>query len=300
MATQAITADAVYSSFPAKFDNLLIRDVTDVRPSVNLQKIVAMAGGSVDPGLIAEVSREPAVDLSALDIGLILASVPIETGMVIGTAAKIQYQARSDGGTLDSGSNHITLSTAKGFLHIDSMEARQDDQAGAKLAMKFWALVTGSNAPLIVNISQALTSTPLVSALYKLGPVTFEGSILGGVQSVSVKTGMEYKPFRAGGQYAAGEGFVRKRAPTIEIETTNIAIVNSIGFGIIGITAGTTVGFAKMGVPLVTAAHVLCGLSAGSYEITDAGVSGEGDAMAKITITGAGALLTALASQALA
>ena len=158
---------------------------------------------------------------------------------------------------------------------------------------------TSTNPPLIVNISQNLTGSPNVSALFKLGPVTFEGSALGGVQSVSIKSGLEYKPFRAGGSAYAGDGYIRKKAPTIEIETTNLKVVSAIGMGITGMSSGISVGLAKMGYALTDAEHVLCGQSAGSFEITDAGVSGEGDAMAKITATGAGAL-TALTGQALA
>lgn len=299
MATPAITADSVFSVYPAVFDSLTIVDVVDVRPSSNVQKIVAMAGGAVDQQLIAEVLREPAVELSALDLETVLAAVNIMTGLAIGTSAKIQYQLRADGGTFSGAGNHVSLTTAKGFLHVTSIDAKQDDQAGAKIGLKFYALKTSTNAPLIINISQNLSGTPDVTSLYKLGPVTFEGSVLGGVQSVSVKTGIEYKPFRAGGAVYAGDGYIRKRAPTIEIETTNVAIVNSIGFGLSAISAGISVGLAKYGLALSAEEHVLLGLAAGSYEITDAGVSGEGDAMAKITVTGTG-LLTAAVDEALA
>lgn len=299
MTTPLQTADAVYSSYPAIFDALTIADVVDVRPSANVQKIVAYAGGLVTPDLIAEVNREPVVDLTAQDMETILDAVDIMNGLACSSAVKIQYQLRADGGTFSGAGNHMSLSTAKGFLHVVSIDARQDDQNAARIALKFWALKTSSNPPLIVNISQNLTDSPNVSALFKLGPVTFEGSALGGVQSVSIKTGLEYKPFRAGGSAYAGDGYIRKKAPTIEIETTNLKVVSAIGMGITGMSSGISVGLAKMGYALTDAEHVLCGLAAGSYEITDAGVSGEGDAMAKITATGAGAL-TALTGQALA
>lgn len=300
MATPANTADSVFSSFPAVFDSLTIPDVIDVRPSTNLQKIIAYAGGSVDPALIAEAYREPSVDLSALNLGLILTSVSPNTGLKISSASKIQYQLRDDGGTFAGAGTHVNMTTAKGFLHADSIEAKQDDQAGAKLALKYWPLAVGSNPPLVVNKDVSVSGTPGVAALYRLGPVGYEGAVLGGVQSVSVKFGMEYKPFRAGGQVGAFEGFIRKRAPTIEIETTNMAIVAQIGMGIIAIASGLTVGFQFIGSALTAADHVLIGIPAGSYEITDAGVSGEGDAMAKITVTAAGGLLTCNPAAALA
>jgi hypothetical protein len=299
MATPALTENSVFGSCPAFFDSLTIADTTDVRPSSNVQKIVATPGGSVDPSLIAEVMREPAVDVSALNIRNVLAGVSITDGLKIATLAKMQYQLRDDGGTFQGAGTHVTLTTAKGFLAVDSINAKQDDQDGAKIAMKFWALATGSNPPLIVNIGQNIAGTPLVDALFKLGPVTFEGAALGGVQSVMIKPGIEYKPFRAGGQVYATEGFIRKRRPTIEIETTNVAILNSIGMGLVAISSGTTIGLLSMGHDLADAVHVLIGMSAGTYEITDAGVSGEGDAMAKITITGAGAVMTAATEQAL-
>lgn len=296
MSTPAITSDAVYSSFPAKFDSLLIRDVISVNPSANVKKIVAMAGGSVDPGLIAEQYREPTVDLTALDLGTILAACSPVNGLAIGTSSLIQYQLRSDGGTFDVYSNHVSLSTAKGFLHPDTISAKQDEDKGAQISLKYWPLCTSTNPPLIVNISQALTSTPNIAALYRLGPVSFEGSVVGGVQSASVKCGIEYKPFRAGGQVGAFAGFIRKRAPTFEFETTNQRILSSIGFGITAISTGCTIGFQLIGTALASSAHVLFTASAGSYEVTDAGVSAEDDAMARVTVTLTGTLSVSTSS----
>lgn len=290
MTTPTITADAVYSSFPAKFDSLLIRDVVAVNPSANVKKIIAQAGGSVDPGLIAEAYREPVVDITALDLGTILSACSPVTGLAVGTSAKIQYQLRSDGGTFDATSNHVTLSTAKGFLHPESISAKQDEDKGAEIQLKFWPLCTSTNPPLIVNISQALTSTPNISALYRLGPISFEGSVLGGVQSASAKFGMEYKPFRAGGQVGAFNGYIRKRAPVLEFETTNQAILSQIGFGITGISTGLTMGFQLIGTALTSLAHVKLTVATGSYEVTDAGVSAEGDAMAKVTVSATGTI----------
>jgi hypothetical protein len=296
MATPAFTTDSVYSSYPAKFDSLLIRDVVSVNPSANVKKIVAMAGGSVDPGLIAEQYREPVVDLTALDLGTILAACSATAGLAVSTSAKIQYQLRSDGGTFDGSSNHVTLSTAKGFLHPESISAKQDEEKGAEIQLKFWPLCTSTNPPLIVNISQALTSTPNINALYRLGPVSFEGSVVGGVQSASCKFGIDYKPFRAGGQIGAFEGFIRKRAPVLEFETTNQAILAQIGFGITGLSTGFTMGFQLIGTALASSAHVKITVATGSYEVTDAGVSGEGDAMAKVTVTATGTLSVSTSS----
>lgn len=296
MTTPVITADSVFSSFPAKFDSLLIRNVLNVNPSANVKKIIAHAGGSVDPGLIAEQYREPTVDITACDLGTILAACSPVSGLAIGTSALIQYQLRSDGGTFDGSSNHVTLSTAKGFLHPDTISAKQDEDKGAEISLKFWPLCTSTNPPLIVNVSQALTSTPNVASLYRLGPVSFEGDVLGGVQSASVKCGIDYKPIRAGGQVGAFNGYIRKRSPTFEFETTHQRILSSIGFGISAISTGCTIGFQLIGTALASSAHVLFTASAGSYEVTDAGVSAEGDAMAKVTVTVTGTLSVSTAA----
>lgn len=290
MASPAITANAVFSAFPAIFDSLTIPDIVSVTPSAGVKKIIARAGGSVDPNLIAEAVRESMVDLTALDLGAILTAVSGVNGLPVSSAAKIQYQQRSDGGTFTGTGTHITLSTAKGFLWVESISAKQDDDQGAQIGLKFAPLVTGSNPPLIVNASQNLTGTPGVAALYRLGPVTFETSVLGGIQSATCNFGMDYKPFRAGGQVGAGVGFIRARNPTFEFETTNVAILSQIGMGIIGITDGCSLGFQLIGTALTDAAHVLLTIATGSYEVTDAGVSGEGDAMAKVTVTATGTI----------
>lgn len=293
MTTPLITADAVYSGFSAVFDSLTINDIVSVTPAANVKKIIAQGGGMVDMSLIAEQYREPTVKLAALNIGAIMTAVSATLGLAVASSAKIQYQLRADGGTFDAAANHISLSTAKGFLLPVSIRMEQDSEQGAQIELEFWPLVTSTNPPLIVNISQALTGTPAVAALFRLGPVGFEGSVLGGVKSVAVNFGLEYKPFRAGGQTGAAVGFIRKRNPTIEIETTNQRILSSIGFGISGISTGLTIGCAQIGYALTGLNHTKITMATGSYEITDAGYSGEGDAMAKITATATGTLTVA-------
>ena len=65
------------------------------------------------------------------------------------------------------------------------------------------------------------------------------------------------------------------------------------GFGITGISTGLTVGCAQIGYALSGSNHTKITMATGSYEVTDAGYSGDGDAMAKITATATGTLTVA-------
>src|SRR3990167_6805010 len=287
----AITDFERFSIYPAIFDALTIPDVVNVTPSAAIQKMVVTPGGALDPGLIALVSLDPVATLSAVGLGAVLTGVSPTVGLAVSTLAKIQLQARADGGAFQSGSNHVTMSSTKGMLIPESIQAQQDDQNPALIQLKYYGLKSGSNPPMQINVAQALSGSPAVAAAYKLGPVVIDGVILGGVQRSQLNFGLTYQTKRANGDTAPSVGSITKRAATGEITAGNFSLANAGGFGLTACVVGITAFFLRSDQLPASSTHLAVTSPAGStYELAEVPGQGDQDAETRLMITAAGPL----------
>lgn len=286
----SVNSIELYSAYPAIFDAHTIPDVISVTPSAAVQKMVATPSGSLNPALIAEVSRDPTAMLSALSIGSILSWLSANNGLAV-AAATFQYQARADGGAFQGAGNHVTVTSPKGFLAPESIRAQQDEQQPTALAMKYWGLTDGVNEPMIVNTAQNLTGSPGVANIYKLGPVVIDGETLEWVQSSQVNFGIDYFTKRGSGYRAPGVGSIRSRKPTAEIGGDNLAIAAITNMGLALVETALTFYFLDANAAPDDAAHISITFGPGTtYESTEVQAQGDGDAETRLAITGVGTL----------
>lgn len=286
----ALTGIERFSTFPAVFDAVTLTDVVNVTPSAEIKKIVATAGGALDPGKIAAIGLDPTVALSILDLSKLASISPI-LGLACSSSVKIQFQQRSDGGAFQSGSNHVTMTSIKGMLLPESIQAQQDDQSAALLQLKYYGLKSGSTPSMAINLSQALTGTPAVAKIYKLGPVVIDGTILGGVQRSQVNFGLQYTTKKANGDTEPTVGSIVKRAATAEISAANLSLANAADFGLIVCSSGITIYFLDANELPASSAHLAITFGAGStYELADVPAQGEQDAETRLMITAKGSL----------
>lgn len=285
----AVTDFERYSIYPAVFDALTIPDVVNVTPSTAIQKMIVTPGGALDPGKIALVSLDPVATLSAVGLGVVLTAVSPTAGLAISSLAKIQFQARADGGAFQSGSSHVTISSVKGMLIPESIQAQQDDQNPALIQLKYYGLKSGSNPPMQINLAQPLGGSPAVAAVYKLGPVVIDGVILGGVQRSQVNFGLMYQTKRANGDTAPSIGSIMKRAATGEITADNLSLAYAAGFGLIVCASGITLYFLRSDALPTDNVHLAVTFPAAStYELAEVPGQGDQDAETRLMITAAG------------
>lgn len=294
----ALNSHLRFGSYPAIFDALTVNHIRNVQPSLNMTRSIIYPGGSVDPAIIAEAFEDPSVRISTGDLGVVLAAVSLLNGLAIETTGEIQYQQRADGSTFQGNGFHLTLNSTRGFLVVERISASQDAPTGAELSLMYWALREGSNAPFVVNASQNLTGSPGAAALYKIGPVVFEGTTLRGVQSVSLDTGIKYETKRDSGEVAADVGSIVQRAPRMEISGTNAELAASVGFGAATATsAGIVIYFRKVDSAADSGEHIAISLGEGSqYALEEIPCDNEKDADVKLVVTGAGTFTVDLAA----
>jgi len=283
----AVTEHLRFTTYPAKFDNTVIPDVVSVSPSAAVQKMVLTPGGSISPALVAEVSQDPSAGLTVLDLKSMLALCGFQSALYVSTAGLIQFQQRALGGIFQGNGYHVRMTSPAGLLYMESSRAQQDEQSAAAVAMKYQALGTTSTRPFTVATGQNLLGTPSIARAYKMGPVVFEGSQLGGVQSSQVSSGLGCQTKRGDGRTWAITGSLTKAGPTAEIGLDNLELAGTVGFGTMAISAGTSIYFKQVGYADNASAHIKFTFNEGMYEISEMPASGEGDASAKLMITGA-------------
>lgn len=243
----SISETQLFSPYPSVFGSLVIPDTIDTDVAAGVQQMAEKAAGTIDIQMRALSVLEQMVTINCLNLGH-LATVSPTNGLPISATSKIQYRRREHGGSSPfASSNHITLVSAKGALLPESVKAGQDDNNAARLALRFYALwdgstVDGSGNPLPLQvIAQALANSPAIAAMYKLGPTTIAGTVLGANQSATVNFGLGYKPTRGNGETVAREGAIYTRVPEIMVEPKNLDVVKDLtGVGMVQLNGTVT------------------------------------------------------------
>lgn len=290
----ALGAMQNYVIYPAVFDALTINHMLSVGFSSNVQKLIARAGGSVDPAAVIEVARENEIRMRTGDIATVLSAVSAVNGLLVTSTGEIQFQQRADGGTYKTTSEHVTLNSTKGLLLPQSISASQDAQDAAGLEISYVPYRVGVNAPIIVNVNQSLVGAPAISTVYKLGPIVFENTRLSDIQDMSTNFGLTHKHWRGSGDVAAATGSIELRDPTMEFSGRNLELAKSIGGGAIQITNGITQYYRRAGYADNTSNHIAISLSGGTYEVTDLDGQGEQSVNQRVMVTGAGQISVSL------
>lgn len=294
---EAYPVKLVYAGPTTVYANQL--DSVEVNPGIEL--IESFAAGAVDPQLIATAFAENKVSITSRDVSTLLGAISISAGLAL-TSSVVQWNKRADGGTFAGSGSHITLSSTGGFIYPTEISVKQDDKEGASIKLDLCPTWDGTNLPLVVNTSQSLVGSPAANAVHALGPVIFEGAQLGGVQSLSVKTGIEVAFKRQDGELYSRIVCIVKRKPMIEVELVNLGISSTLTLGkTYAVSTGTicylqkvTAGGARVAVG--TQEHVSFTTAAGAYRLDSMNGSKGDHANLKLTILPTGTLACSAAA----
>ena len=198
-------------------------------PGINL--VVASGDGQVDPTYVAVMSQRPTMSFGSSALATILGACGI-SGAVIdadGTYPGLVawYQKMAEGGIRASGSAHLKMTAKEGLLIPTSVTAQQDGTA--MVSVQAGLTYDGTNAPIVVADSQALSGSPAVGEMFTVGPVSINGATLEGIQSISFDPGLSLV-------FGAGDGdvwptyvSVQARRPRISVVTTDVSALATLG-----------------------------------------------------------------------
>ncbi len=272
---------------------VLLDQVQNFECSPAIAKTVQASDGAVDPTYVAVMSQSPRITFGSTALATILGSCGI-SGAVIdadGTYPGLVcwFQKMAEGGVRASGSNHLKLTAKEGILVPRSISAGMDGPA----TMTLEAVLTydGTNDPIVIADSQALSGSPAVGELFTVGPVSINGTTLEGIQSIEIDFGIQVTVQGGDGQVWPTYCAIMSRGPSIRVRTTDVSSLST--FGLTGTAQGATdsvvylrkVDEGGTRVADGTAQHLSFTVDEGHISVEGANVSQDGAAMADVTIT---------------
>lgn len=222
-----------YSVFPCRFGDIVLRDLGSIGFRSASKKSIVIPGGDLSPRAVVNVSSDPIIDMQTKDLAALFAggsNVSISQGYAVNTLTSatsptlLQFQKRADGASfVSSGSSaHQVATNPKGFLHVTELSAQQDDEEGAQASLDYVVMSgDGLTQPLTFSTTSLLSSA-LFGGIWYLGPVrvgNIGGSLssLLGVQSVSIRPGIDFRAPRADGDVFPINGSIHAIVPEIRI-----------------------------------------------------------------------------------
>jgi len=229
-----------FSVYPCRFGDILLRDLTSVSFRTASKKSIVIPGGDLSPRAIVNCCSDPVIDLSTKDLDSLFAggaAVSMTYGYPVNTfnppetaPTLLQFQRRVDGAAFAAGgaNSHVVASGGKGFLYVTEITAQQDDEEGVKVALSYIVMSDdGLNPPFVFSTGSILTSTPNFDGIWYLGPVrigVIGGSLttMTGIQSVTIRSGIDFRAPRADGDIYPINGSINAINPEIRITSLDM------------------------------------------------------------------------------
>ena len=150
-----------FSGFPSTFsryngasvDTFHLQQLERADVKSNVQKSDVVPAGAVDRLHSSVGSAKPEVQSETRDLLTALTNISLTDGFCVNSdsgalGATHRFQERDACSTFATGATHETFVSTDGFLKIDSIQASQDDEKGAKASLMFQALWNGLVDPI--------------------------------------------------------------------------------------------------------------------------------------------------------
>jgi len=273
--------------------SVLFDQIQSFAISTGIQRIAQSGDGQVNPTYVAVMSQRPVIRFGTSAIATALAACGI-SGTVIDAdvtypGIEAWFQKLEEGGVRASGSSHLKMTGAQGILVPRSLSASQDGVA----MVDFEAILTydGTLDPVVIADNQALEGSPAVGELFTVGPVSINGATIEGIQGITVDFGISVISRAGDGQVWPTYAAIMSRAPSIQIQTTDV--VSLATFGLSGTAQGASdsvVYFRKLSeggtrVADGTAEHVSITVDDGIITVDNLEGSQDGVSGSTVTIT---------------
>jgi hypothetical protein len=230
----------VHTLYAVNFDvaggedsDFLLDQVSDFSVDSGTEMLIQAADGGVDPTFTAVMSQQPRIRYSTTAISTLFAANRCTargfnfSGDADEAGMECWLQKLAEGGTRAAGSNHIKMTVIEGMLLPRTISASQTDPASCDLeAICTW---DGTNDPVVIATSQALSGSPTVEEIYVAGPVSLNGSTYDGTQDITIDFGLTEIVQAADGGVWPTFVAIQRTQPTITIRSLNVELMNTLG-----------------------------------------------------------------------
>ena len=262
-------------------------------------------GGALSPAAHILSTANPRARFSTTDILTVLTAMGGNFHLACSGGHVMRYQKRLAGGAFATGGSHFIQSTAKGFLHVVSIDVDIDSDDGARMELEYVPLSVAGENPITDTPSQSLASAPVPAFMsqYFMGGVYLGTDQLLGLRRMSWRPGIRFTDRRSdGGVFSRYDSssitaytlMINLQFLNVEIPTTiGTTFLNALGAAIKGyLQRGTTATDGR--IAAATTSHIKIAAAAGSWGVDNYSVSGEDDAMSSVGVMPTGTLTPTL------
>lgn len=252
-------------------------------------------GGGLNNAAHILASGNPRYRFSTTDVLTVLTAMSGNLHLACSGGHVARYQKRLAGGAFASGSSHFVQSSAKGFLHVTSIDVDADSEDGARMELEYIPLSVSGENPITNTPSSSFGSAPSPAFMsqYFMGGVLLGSDALLGLTRMSIQPGIRFMSRRSdGGAFARyGSSSIVAYDPVIGLSFLNAAIPYTIGTSFLSALGSTIKCYYQRGttatdgrVAGATESHAKIAASAGSWGTDSLSVSGEDDATTSVVI----------------
>ena len=224
-----------YSVYAANLGGSLISGISEQEINPQLVEAILHTDGNPDPTYIGPMEAKPVIPFTSTEIAALLTLLGSAGWIVTGGGAIFYCQRMTEIGR-STGSDHLRMLVNRGVVIPEQLTAGTGQGGEARLRANCHCTWDGTNSPIVTSLA-ALAGTPEISKVYNAGPVKINGTLLGGVQNITVQFGVNLTQDLADGEGLPRDAFTATRDPIITITTTHVTALNTLGIAGTGITA---------------------------------------------------------------
>lgn len=289
-----------YSIYPPSFTyagptTMDLQQIDQVGMTPGSRVRTVRPGGALSPAAHILSTANPTSQFSTADILTPLTAMGGNFHLFCSGGHVSRYQLRAEGGTFASGSVHHTQTSAKGFLHIASLDVDIDSEDGGRIQLEYIPLSVAGENPFTDSATASFASAPVPAFMsqYFLGGVVLNATQLLGLKRFSVRPGIRFGTNRSdGGVFPRSDSSsILAYDPMIELTFLNVAIGTTIGTAFQTVLPNALKVYFQRGTTAIdgriaaaTASHTKITAAAGSWGQENVSVSGNDDGTTTVTI----------------
>ena len=262
-------------------------------------------GGALAPAAHILSYANPRFRFRTADIYTVLTAMNGNFHLACSGGHVARWQKRLAGSTFATSTSHLTQTTAKGFLHVVSIDASIDATEGAVMELEYIPLSTDGTSPITDAISQNFASAPAPAFVsqYFLGGVWNASSQVTSLQRASFRPGIQYGMRRADSgvfcQYNCSS--IVAFAPQISLNFLDVGLPYTMGSQFLSVVGAAIKGYLQRGttaangrIAAATSGHAKISCTDASWGADDMSVQGEDDGTVTVNVLPTAALVPAL------
>ena len=189
--------------------------LTNATIDAGITNMTERPAGHVSPMFTANQSQKPMLEFTTPQLDQVLGAVTL-AGLSAGTITAFLKQGAVTGSTSRASSAHKKLEIAASCVYWTSL--RLPHNGLGEVTVRVQAAYDGTNDPLVYTGSTALSGNLSAGNFFGAGPVSINGTTLGGVQSITIDSGITM--IQAGGESEEFDTFVgiQDSSPVVTIQ----------------------------------------------------------------------------------